>query len=305
MTALAVAQTAAMAVEYVRAGFAIVPIPVGKKGPTTKGWNQRSLAITAPWDAAKVGGNIGLAHAYCQPAPTASIDIDDLNKAAVWLDERGIDLRALVKADDAVLIVSGRPGRAKLLYRSEVGPLQTVTVQETLPDASRTMVLEFRCAAQDGSTVQDVLPPSIHPDTGRPYRWAGKGDWRDLPPLPRDLLAVWHEQLVSKGRRENSRPAKLTLSTVIGDTPRQRAMLKEQLRHISAECDYPLYRDMVWAILSLGWHDAEELARRWCQAAPERFDDCDFKNVVSSHNPARSPTIGTIFHHARQGGWNG
>jgi putative DNA primase/helicase len=305
MTALALDQTAAKAIEYVRAGFAIVPIPIGKKGPSIRGWNLRSQVITDPRDAAKLSGNIGLAHAYCQPAPTASIDIDDLDKANAWLQRHSIDLGALIKADDAVLILSGRPGRAKLLYRSEAGPLPTVTVKETMHDGSGVMVLEFRCAARDGATVQDVLPPSIHPDTGRSYRWAGRGDWRDLPPLPSDLLAVWQEELASKRRRENSRPAKLTLSTVVDDTPRQRAMLKEQLRHISADCEYPLYRDIVWAILSLGWHDGEELARRWCQTAPERCDECDFNNVVNSHEPARSPTIGTIFHHARQGGWNG
>ena len=35
-------------------------------------------------------------------------------------------------------------------------------------------VLEFRCGTADGLTVQDVLPPSMHPDTGMPYRWGGK-----------------------------------------------------------------------------------------------------------------------------------
>lgn len=305
MTALTLDQTAATAVEYVRAGFAIVPIPLGKKGPSTRGWNQRSRVITDPADAAKLSGNIGLAHAYCQPAPTVSIDIDDLDRAATWLEERGIDLRALITADDAVLILSGRYGRAKLLCRSTAGPLRTVTVKGALPDGSSVMVLEFRCAAQDGTTVQDVLPPSIHPDTGRRYRWAGSGDWRGLPPLPRDLLAVWNKELANKGPREASRAAKLKLSTLVDDTPRQRAIVGEQLRHISADCEYPLYRDIVWAILSLGWHDREQLARQWCQTAPERFDECDFDNVVNSHDPTRSPTVGTIFHHARQGGWNG
>ncbi|CAN1516045.1 DNA primase/polymerase, bifunctional, N-terminal [Sphingomonadaceae bacterium] len=305
MTVLALDQAATKAVEYVRAGFAIVPIPAGRKGPSIKAWNQRSRVITAPSDAAKLSGNIGLAHAYCQPAPTVSIDIDDLDRSAPWLEERGIDLCGLVKADDAVLIISGRPGRAKLLYRSEVGPLRTMNVKQTLPDGRSVMVLEFRCAAQDGLTVQDVLPPSIHPDTGRPYRWVGKGDWRALPPLPRALLDVWQQELFGKGQRDNSRAAKLTLSTVLDDTPRQRAILSEQLRHISANCEYPLYRDIVWAILSLGWHDREKLARQWCQTAPERFDECDFRNVVISHDPARTPTIGTIFHHARQGGRNG
>src|SRR5690606_33096151 len=40
-----------------------------------------------------------------------------------------------------------------------------------------------------GGRVQDVLPPSIHPDTQEPYRW--EGDWRALPEIPPALLTVW------------------------------------------------------------------------------------------------------------------
>lgn len=303
MSSLLKSNTAAMAVEYASAGFALVPIPSGSKGPTNKGWNRRESVITEKHFAARISGNVGIAHAYCQPAPTVAIDIDDLKRAGAWFDRHGIDLQALINADDAVLIESGRPRRAKLLYRSEVGPLQTVTVQETLTDGRRTMVLEFRCASQDGVTVQDVLPPSIHPETGKPYGWGGKGDWHTLPPLPSELLGIWQKELIIKG---DKRAPKITLSTVVvDDTPRQRALLSAQLKHISADCEYPLYRDIVWAILSLGWQDAHEIAVSWCQTAPERFDPCDFNNVVSSHNLHRSPTIRTIVHHARQGGWNG
>jgi hypothetical protein len=57
------------------------------------------------------------------------------------------------------------------------------------------MVLEFRCASASGLTVQDVLPPSIHPDTEKPYQWAGKGAWRNIPVIPAQLLAVWQTLL--------------------------------------------------------------------------------------------------------------
>ena len=42
-----------------------------------------------------------------------------------------------------------------------------------------------------GLTVQDVLPPSIHPDTQQPYRWAGRGHWTRLPMVPMQLLDLW------------------------------------------------------------------------------------------------------------------
>jgi hypothetical protein len=166
-------------------------------------------------------------------------------------------------------------------------------------------VLEFRCATRDGLTVQDVLPHSIHPDTGQPYRWGGKGDWWDIPEIPQTLLTVWQQELAARETGRARRKGRLSLFGGVDDTPRQRATLQDQLQHISADCSYELYRDIVWAILSFGWPDAEDLARQWCETAPDWFEEDDFYNVVNSHDSKRSPTIGTIYYHARQGGWHG
>jgi len=50
------------------------------------------------------------------------------------------------------------------------------------------VVFELRAGS-----VQDVLPPSIHPDTGRPYQWAGRSIFDELPELPPQLLTLWRE----------------------------------------------------------------------------------------------------------------
>lgn len=172
-----------------------------------------------------------------------------------------------------------------------------------MTEVKQITVLEFRCGTRDGLTVQDVLPPSIHPDTGLPYRWGGKGHWRAIPEIPPALLEVWLQELAVRAAKR-ARP-KERLFAGVDDTPRQRARLAEMLHHVSADCAYELYRDIVWAILSLGWQDGEELAEAWCRTAPHRFEDDDFWNVVNSHDPSRSPTLGTIIHFAREGGWNG
>lgn len=176
--------------DYIAHGLALVPIPTGEKGPSNKGWNKPGVAITDPDAAAVVTGNVGLAHAYCSPSPTMALDIDDLPKAREWLAEHGVDLDALRDADNAVRISSGRDGRDKLLYRLPAGVAPIPTKQIAEPKTGE-MILEFRCATANGLTVQDVLPPSIHPETGKPYEWAGKGDWRNIPEIPQPLLAVW------------------------------------------------------------------------------------------------------------------
>ena len=168
-------------------------------------------------------------------------------------------------------------------------------------------VLEFRCGTVDGLTMQDVLPQSIHPDTGMPYRWGGKGDWRAIPEISAALLAAWQQELVARQASRTQRKDRQCSLSRVEDTPRQRARVADMLSHISADCGYELYRDMVWAILSLGWHDGEDIAEAWCLTASEEFEEDDFWNVVNSYDPNRypAPTIGTIIFHARAGGWNG
>ena len=165
--------------EYVAAGWSICAIDRGKKAPTTNGWNTKPV----PADAADGLDGAGLLHAL---SGTAALDIDDIQSARPWLAERGVDLDALLADDRAVTIDSGRHGRAKLLYRMK-RPLRTFK-----PKGSG---LELRCATADGKSVQDVLPPSIHPDTKKPYAWGGGllADWRDLQPIPAALLTLWRE----------------------------------------------------------------------------------------------------------------
>jgi|GEM_PF-3562177 len=91
------------------------------------------------------------------------------------------------------------------------------------------------------------------------------------------------------------------------ETPRNIELLKEQLKYINADCHYESYMRVVWAILSTGWKSSDKLAKEWSQTAPHRFDQRTFDVLVSSYDPHRpsSPSLGTIYHLARKGGWNG
>jgi len=91
------------------------------------------------------------------------------------------------------------------------------------------------------------------------------------------------------------------------DTPRRRAVLQDALNYIPANRDRNEWRDIVWAILSTGWHDAEAIAKAWSMTAPHYYTDEGFAKVVSCFDPQHSqtPTLGTLFYFARLGGWNG
>lgn len=174
-----------LAREYVKNGWALVPIPSGGKFPTAKGWNLKANCVTTLEGCRRIRANVGLAHAYSR---TCVLDFDDMAKAGAWLAEHDVDIAELWGALDAVKISSGRANRGKLLYRLPAGVAPLLTHQDH--DGG----IELRCASSNGKTMQDVLPPSIHPDTGRPYVWEYDdmlASWGNPPELPANVLAVW------------------------------------------------------------------------------------------------------------------
>lgn len=279
-------------------GLALVKIPKGSKAPDIYGWNKPENVITHHDQISLLdNSNIGLAHAYCTPSPTCAIDIDNLFDARVWLRQYQIDLDELLNASNAVSIYSGKSNSAKLIYRLpiDIGALKTKMIRN---DEGKSM-LEFRCASSDGLTVQDVIPPSIHP-SGTSYQWGGRGSILAIPPIPDILLAVWQSIL--------NPPLKLgkTLFIQPSETPREIARVQLALTYISPDCTYETYRNVVWALLSTGWSIAEDLARNWCQGCVEKYEEHDFDSVVASYDPRRESriTLGTLFKLAKEGGFN-
>ncbi len=102
--------------DYVEHGWRVCAIPAGSKGPATRGWNRPENAIASP---AQLNGSVGvgLLHAV---SGTCAIDIDNLSKSRQFFAEHGMDLDALLNDKRAVQISSGRPNRAKLIYRLAV-----------------------------------------------------------------------------------------------------------------------------------------------------------------------------------------
>jgi hypothetical protein len=161
--------------DYILNGWKLCNIPLGSKGPSEPGWNQPDHVFNY------AGQGIGLVHTQ-----TATLDIDSLDDARFILGAvHGIDLDVLLNAPDAVQIISGRQGSAKLLFAM---PFTLPTKRIAI---GNKVVLELRSGTANGLPVQDVLPPTIHPGTGQSYRWGGKGDWRKLPLIPQSLIALW------------------------------------------------------------------------------------------------------------------
>lgn len=180
-TVMRIQKTRAAALSYAEQDFKLCRIAKGTKAPKDTAWQDN------PIDPHKAGDHgLGIIHKLSR---TCAIDFDDLESARAWFANKDIDIDEYLDGDDAVQIKSGRRNRAKLLFRlpPEIELLHTHKIKN--PDGS--MMIELRCSGEGEKGVQDVLPPSIHPDTGKPYEWAGAGEYTRLPVLPEALLAIW------------------------------------------------------------------------------------------------------------------
>jgi hypothetical protein len=171
-------RTAALVDEYLDLGWSLCAIRPGEKRPLGKEW-QVNPTERALWEKYPDFG-VGLIHAH---SGTCALDLDDMKQAAALLRKEGVDVEALLR--EGVQIVSGKANRGKLLYRAPAGvELRRVAVR----GGAGQVAYELR-----GGLCQDVLPPTIHPDTGKPYSWVG--DFGDLPELPPALLALWQRAM--------------------------------------------------------------------------------------------------------------
>lgn len=166
---------------YAELGWSLVHIPAGKKAPTTFGWQTKATPPDHWID--NPTHNMGLLHG---PSGTCALDIDSMPNMRILCDALGIDLDAILASAPRIV---GRSDRGKALFRAPGGDYTTRRLAWPVNGDPRRTEVVFELRA---GSVQDVLPPSIHPETGNPYVWTG-ADWRTLPPLPDQILTIWRE----------------------------------------------------------------------------------------------------------------
>lgn len=169
-------------------GWSLVAIPAGSKAPRGLGWQRPEQAISTA-DAAldywtrNPEHNVGLLHSA---SGTVALDIDHVDNSRLIFSGLGLDYGAIMASAPRIV---GRKDRGKALFRA---PRNLDLTRRALswpdPQGGSSVVFELRAGS-----VQDVLPPSIHPDTGNPYTWAGPSIWDGLPELPEPILTIWRE----------------------------------------------------------------------------------------------------------------
>lgn len=161
-----------------RRGWSVVLLGRRAKRVHTRTWD-----ITADVDQVarhlRAGGNLGL---VCHESNgLAALDADELLGWADMIDTLGQPAAAWVETGRGRLhyYVAWEPDLpAKLTWRGEViGEIQRGPGQQ-----------------------QIVIPPSVHPDTGRHYRWIVDPVTQPLLPLPGEWRAYLRGRVYGRGR---------------------------------------------------------------------------------------------------------
>lgn len=212
------------AAAYVRKyGLTLVPLPPKTKRPLKTEWGLKDC-LTTPEAAREYyernpSWNIGVA---LGPSRLVTFDVDNVEAMQILCDEFGWDLETLRQQ---VPTVQGKAPNYRMLFRAPDGwefhrrPISWPNKLD--PDGSimREIIARARAAEEAGDLaegrrirdveakpykrvtvfeirgameeqLQDVLPPSIHPDTGREYIWLTKPNGV-IPEPPAWLLSLW------------------------------------------------------------------------------------------------------------------
>lgn len=202
-------------------GLALVAIEPGQKAPKGNGWNKPGGYLTDALEAEAFWQkhpkhNMGV---VLGPSRVCSLDVDHVEYSRqVLRDVLDVDLDRLA-AENPTLV--GNPARFRIMFRLPDGlefnrhslswpnpldpdgskhKLATAALKRAREEGDNAQIEAMQARQKEfapvtvfelrAGPVQDVLPPSIHPDTGKPYTWRNP-PVDGLPELPGDLVKTW------------------------------------------------------------------------------------------------------------------
>lgn len=216
---------------------------------------------------------------------TCAIDFDGPS-AFIWAETNGIDLANLPITPTWS---SGRPGRCQMAFRVPkeawdiLATKKILTKPASAPGAGDGEGFEFRWTGG-----QSVLPPSVHPDTGKPYEW-----WVDamepMADIPESILRAWLNYTLPPR-------APSTLPEVkLDDLDEKKvAQVNEILEIVKGRHPTLSYTD--WC--SVSWGVAKELGREAGEVLMREYypeqEPGEYTNIYRNYNVAKSPSMGTV-----------
>jgi hypothetical protein len=266
---------------YRQLGYAPVPVRPGTKAPCISEWTRWCSELPSPelireWSKKYPDAGIAIATGPASGIVALDLDHDD-----------GSHARVLAAAGPSPVGKQGARGPT-YFYRYRGEPSQAFrrhghTICEVLSD--KRLV---------------IIPPTIHPDTGKPYVWTTPERLLNrapssLPPLNSTAVAAPFEPERQASPRRQSPPRHARRSR-----QPQAARLAEALQHIPAD-DYHTWVRCGLALKAALGDEGFAVWEAWSATSP-KFDARVMAAKWRSFEPTEI-TAGTLFHLAARHGW--
>jgi hypothetical protein len=294
----------------VTAGFAVHLLHPKSKRPIGNDWSEKPVAsIALLRKTYKAGMNVGVRLGKWSKVGDLFLHVVDLDiRNPDLADEARERLTELFgKWEKYPIVISGSGGSSRHVYFLTDKPFSSKKLAH-----SKTFSMVWEEARQKevkkwdweielfGTGKQVAMPPSIHPDTGKPYRWLAEFDFDDLdlgfgPIVPSSRI----EELVgaedeSEASDERSQPLGLSIDEaeeILGDLP---------------ESEFREDRDG-WLTVGMALHHefggSDEAFKIWCEFSKlsDKFDRKDQKRVWKSFKGKAKPVrMATLKNAARE-----
>lgn len=256
-------------------------VRAGEKKPYPNGWQNNPLTLDQVEST-----NIGL---LLGPAGRGVCAIDfDGPTAWDWIQSQGIRQFPVTPT-----WTSGKPDRCQMafiVYPSLWGDLFTKKISTKAPSAPGVRDgegFEFRWAGG-----QSVIPPSIHPGTGRPYEWIHDATVPTAP-LPDDLYWLWRRQIEKIEPKAEDTEPEVRLDDLGQFEINEAESLLKILKSQRNTLDYDTWRQVCWGIAHHVGRDAANVLMKMYY--PEQKSG-EYKMVFKGWNKSRSPTLGSVMY---------
>lgn len=281
------------ALQLAEHGFAIHWLHPKSKRPIGKDWSSKPVAsVEALKDSHHYGNNVGVRLGRWSKVGGLYLHIIDVDvrddSLAPDAMRRLVELLPEVDFSTVPTVMSGSGGESRHFYLLTSKPFPP---KKFAHSPSFKMVWDAKLSRDVkkwdwelhllGSGAQAVVPPSIHPDTGKPYQWLREFDWDDIdlggaPEVASDVF----ERLIGYEDGEPIDPERLK---PLGMTLNE---IRETLNYLPFE-EWIEDRDG-WYRTGMAIHHetsgSEDGFKLWCDFSrkSEKFDEADSKRVWKS-----------------------
>jgi hypothetical protein len=247
-------------------------VRAGEKRPYPANWQRTPLTL-AEVDSENIGLILGpMGNGVC------AIDFDGPTAVEWFTREIGCAL------PDTPAWSSGREGRMQMAF--QVDEMFWEYLKTKKISTGEGEGFEFRWAGG-----QSVLPPSIHPVTGKPYQWIIPGD-TCVATIPAAILEYW-VRLCNQVDKPVDLTPEVNLDDLVEADVAEAERLLKKLREQQGTLDYDTWRTVSWALAHYLGRDA---ARYLINLYYPEQKTGEYNQIFRTWNKAKSPTLATLKH---------